>query len=85
MVNKKTIHQFEICYMINPYIHINRSLREQVQKCLGCYFSTKTMKAIIYCLLNKNTYVMALIMIDENSGKYIRKVYRVLGCVFILS
>ena len=67
--------------MINPYINLNRSLREQVQKCLGCYFSTKKMKAIIYCLLNKNTYGMALIMIYENSGKYIRKVYRVLSCV----
>ena len=67
--------------MINHYLHINRVFREQVQKSLGCYFSTKTMKAIRYCLLNKNTYVMALIMIYENSGKGIRKVYRVLSCV----
>ena len=67
--------------MINPYIHINRVFREQVQKGLGCYLSTKTMKAIIYFLLNKNSYVMALIMIYENSGKGIRKVYRMLGCV----
>ena len=39
------------------------------------------MKAIIYCLLNKNTYVMALIMIDENNGKYTKKVYIVLSFV----
>ena len=67
--------------MINPYLCINKIFREKNQKCLGCYFSTKTMKAIRYCLMNKNTYVMALLMIYENSGKYIGKVYRVLSCV----
>ena len=66
---EKTLHQCAIYYMINPYLHINRIFREQVQKYLGCYFSTKTMKNIRYCLMKKNTSVMALIMIYENSGK----------------
>ena len=67
--------------MINPYLCINKIFREKIQKSLGCYFPTKTMKAIRYCLMNKNTYVMAIIMIYENSGKNIGKVYRVLSCV----
>ena len=39
------------------------------------------MKTIRDSLLKKNTSVMALIMIYENSGKDIIKVYRVLSCV----
>ena len=66
--------------MINPSIYISRSFREQVQKCLGYYFSNKTVKTIRYFLLNKNTSVMVLIIIYENSGKDTRIVYRVLSC-----
>ena len=78
---EKNMNQFAIGYMIKPYLHINRIFREQVQKSLGCYFPTKTMKAIIYCLLNKNTYVMALIMIYENNGEIAKTLYRVISCV----
>ena len=67
--------------MINPSLRINRVLIEQVQKYLGCSFSTKTMKTIGYFLLKNNTSVIALITIYENSVKCIRKVYRVSGCV----
>ena len=67
--------------MINPYLHINRVFREQVQKYLGCYFYIKTIKTIRDCLLNKNTSVMALIMIYETVGKDISKVYKVLSFV----
>ena len=78
---EKTIHQFAIGYMINPSLHINRIFIEQFQKCLGCYFSINTIKTIRDCLLKKNKYVMALINIYENNGKYTRTVYRVLSCV----
>ena len=78
---EKTIHQFSIGYMMNHSININRVFREQVQKCLGCYFYTKTMKNIRDYLLKKNKYVMELKTIYENSGKDIITVYRVLGCV----
>ena len=67
--------------MINPSLNINRIFIEQVEKCLCCSFSTKTMKTIRDCLLNDNKYDMVLIMIYENSGKYIIKLYRVLSCV----
>ena len=39
------------------------------------------MKTIRDFLIKKSTYFMALIVIYENSGKYIRKVYIVLSCV----
>ena len=67
--------------MINTSLHINNLSRTQVQKCLGCSFSIKTMKTIRDCLLKNNTSVMALITIYETVGISIRKVYRVLSCV----
>ena len=73
------MHQFAIGCMINPSIYISRSFREQVQKCLGYYFSTKTIKTIRYFLMNKNTSVMVLIIIYENNGEDTRTVYRVLS------
>ena len=42
----KTINEFSIGYIINPSLHINRIFREQVVKCLGCYFSINKMKTI---------------------------------------
>ena len=41
---EKTIHQFAIGYMINPYLHFNKVFREQVQKCLGWSFYINTTK-----------------------------------------
>ena len=78
---QKKLFIFAIGYIINPSLHINRVFIKQAQKCLGCSFSTKTMKNIIDCLLNNNTYVMGLVIIYENSGKDIIKVYIVLSCV----
>ena len=69
---EKTIHKFVIGYMINPSLHINRIFREQVEKFLDCSFSIKTMKTIRDCLMNKNTSVMALIMIYETGVKEIK-------------
>ena len=42
----KTINQFVIGYMINPSLKFNNAFRTQVKKCLGGYFSIKTMKTI---------------------------------------
>ena len=81
---ENTIHQFAISYIINPSLSINRVFREQVQKCLGFYFFINTMKTIRYCLLKNNTSVMAIILIYENSGKYIGKVYRVLSFFLLI-
>ena len=45
------------------------------------YISIKTMKNIRDCLMNKNTSVMARIMIYEMFGQVIIKVDKVLSCV----
>ena len=60
---EKTIHQFTIGYMINPSLNFNKIFRTQVENFLGCSFSNLIMKTIKNCLMNKNTSVMALIMI----------------------
>ena len=78
---EKNVYQFVIGYMINPYLHFNNVFKTKVKKCLGCYFSIETMKTLKNCLMRKNTFVMALIMIYETVGIAIIKVYRVLGCV----
>ena len=79
---ENTINQFSIGYMINPSIHFNKVFKTQVQKCLGCSFSIKTIKTIKKCLMKNNTFIMELIMIYENNGKHKKTVYRVLSCVF---
>ena len=63
------IHQFSIGYMIKPSLHFNKIFRTQVDKCLGCPFSVRTMKTIKTFLMKKNTSVMALILIYENNNK----------------
>ena len=77
----KNVNQFSIGYMINPYLHINKMFKTQVEKFLGCSFSIKTMQSIKNCLMRKNTSAMELIMIYETIGISIKKVFRVLSCV----
>ena len=68
--------------MINPSLNFNKVFIEQVQKFLSCSFSIRTITTIKNCLMKKNKYVMALIMIYENNVKDRKTVYRVLCCVF---
>ena len=77
----KTIHQISIGYMINPSLRINNVFRTQVQKFLGYYFSIKKLISIRDCLLKKNIYVMAPIIIYETVGITIRNSYIVFSCV----
>ena len=60
---------------------INNAFRKKVEKLLGVYFSTRTMKTIKNRLMEKNTSVMELIMIYENNGEIPKQFYRVLSCV----
>ena len=82
---ENTIHKFAIDCMINPSLHFNKISRTQVEKCLGCSFSNLTMKTIKNCRLKKNTSVMALIMIYENSGKTKKQCVECYVVLFILS
>ena len=78
----KTIHQFTICYMINLSFNFKKIFKTQVENCLVYSFSIRTMETIGNFLMNKNTSVMVLIMIDENNVEISKTVYRVLSCVF---
>ena len=60
---ENTIHQFDIGYMVNPALHINREFREKGQKYFGCSFSTKTLKTIRDFHLEKTKSGMALMVI----------------------
>ena len=72
-----SINQFSVGYMINPSLHVNKVLREKVEKFLNDKFYEKTMETIRGCLNNNNTCVIALIMFNENNGVKPKKVYRV--------
>ena len=64
----ENINQFSIGYMINLSLKFNNAFRTQVEKCLGCSFSIRKMKAIKSCQMNNNKYVMVLIIIYKNDG-----------------
>ena len=63
--------------MINPSLHVNKVIREQVEKFLNAEFYEKTMETIRGCLKNNNTCVIALILFYEDNGVKPKKVYRV--------
>ena len=63
----KTINQFSIGYMINPWLKFRNEFRTKFEKLFGGYFSIRTMKAIKNCLMKNNTSVMALIMVYEKN------------------
>ena len=77
----ETIDQFTISYMINPSLNFNNVFRTQVEKCWSVSLSDSTIKTIKYCLINKNTCVMELIMIYENNGEIPKTFYIVLSFV----
>ena len=68
-ITGKTIHQFEIGYMINTSLQFNKIFKTQVEKCLGVSFYIRIIKTFKGCLMKKNTSIMALIMIYENNGE----------------
>ena len=62
------VNQFYIGYIINPSLHINKIFKTKVEKFLGCYFSIETIQTIKNSPMNKNTSVMAPIMIYGTFG-----------------
>ena len=65
----ENINQFEIGYTINHSLNCNKVFRIKVEKCLSISFAARKTETIKYCPRKKNTCVMALIMIYENSGE----------------
>ena len=76
----ETINQFSIVYMINSSLKFKNTFRTQAETFSSVSFSDGTMKAIKNCLMKKNTFVMALLMIYENTGEIPKQMYRVLSC-----
>ena len=79
----ETINQFEISYMINPSLNYNKVFRVKVEEFSSVSFAYRKMETIRYFLKNKNTCVVALIIIYEKNGGN-EKMYRALSCVFII-
>ena len=65
--------------MINPSLHVNKSFKEQVEKCMNTRFGELT-KPFIKTTLSKKI-VLALIMFHEKGGEKPKKYFRVLRCV----
>ena len=63
------MNQFEIGYMINPPLYVNKFFREQVEKCLRDTFHENKMENIRHFMKNKDTCVIALIMFYESKRK----------------
>ena len=70
----ETVNQFSIGYIINPSLNCNKVFRLQVEKYLSVSFASRKMETIRCFMKNKNTCVMALIMMDENNGENAKKV-----------
>ena len=77
----KRVKNISIGYMINPTLHINKVFREQVEIFLRSTIHQNTMESIINGMINKDAYVISLLMFYESKTKNRIKVYRVLSCV----
>ena len=78
---KKRIIEFEIGYMINPSLHVNKYFRDQVEKCMNTIVGKLTQSFIKAILSKNNTRVLSLIMFHETIVEIPKKAFRVLSCV----
>ena len=78
---KEHINEFEIGYMINPNLNVNKSFKEKVEKCMNNTFSALTQPFIKNTMSKKNTCVLALLMFHKTRGINPKKYFRVLSYV----
>ena len=62
---KKCINEFEIGYMINPSLHINKALRDQIEKFMNTTFGELTLSFIKATFPKDNTSVLELIIFHD--------------------
>ena len=67
--------------MINPALNVNKSFREQVEKCMYTTFGEITQPFIKSTLSKNSTSVLASIMFYEIRADNPKKAYRLLNCV----
>ena len=63
---EKTVYQFQVGYMLNPELNINREFKEQVVINMTTSFSGATMLPVIKVVKKGNTCVILLLMFYEN-------------------
>ena len=73
------INEFDIGYMINPSLHVNKAFRDQVEKFINNTFGALT-QPFVKTILSKKTSVLELLMFHETRGVNPNKVFRVLSC-----
>ena len=74
------INDFDIGYMINPNLRVNKSFREQVVKCMNNTFGALTQPFIKRISSKNNTSVLQLIIFHETRWLKPNKAFRVLSC-----
>ena len=77
---KQRINEFEIGYIINPGLNVNKSFREQVEIYIYTTFGEITQPFIKATLSKKNTSVLALILFYETRVDIPKKYFRVSSC-----
>ena len=75
------INDFSIGYIMNPNLHKNKALKEQVKGCLKNTFGPSTNYHIYRTLQKPNTRFLALVIFYESGKTIIRKLFRLLSCV----
>ena len=74
MKREKKIHQFQVGYMLNPELNINKAFKEKVESNLAKSFSGTTMTLVRKVLKKGNNHVLSLLMFYENRKNMIFKV-----------
>ena len=66
--------------MVNPTLHVNNVIKEQVKKCMNKTFDTNALPAI-KSVLKKDTSVLVLVMCYNTRHEIETKYFIVLSCV----
>ena len=75
------INEFSFAYMLNPTLNENKAFKEQVEACLINTFGADNNKHINKKLMNRDTRVLALVVLYELGTFNPRKMFKVLSCV----
>ena len=65
----KQIHQFQVEYMPNPGLNINKAFREQVESNMALELDLKTVLSYQKFLRKENTHVISIMMFYETRKK----------------
>ena len=75
---KKLIYQFQVGYMLNPELNINKAFKEKVEINMANSFSGTTMTPVRKVSKKGNNRVLSLLMLYE----YIKnKIFKVLSSI----